>query len=257
MGISFTTYSAGTVIARSALDTDLDAARTYLNGGVVVGDVDAASIERVHIYRPDTQGFPTESTEGQSQSGWDRGRARSSMATQPGSVADNGRLWIARLRERRSIFLNYLLDDESWPIADMACRFYLPSKSLIEISAQWEAITQAFDGTLTADVFPTNAGRFRIRYKEVGEAVSTTATLAGTDRINPHSYAEQSAFTGSMIMTEYNLFTSGGQVELAAGLWDAWLEYDLNGADVSTILNPKQVILGVGSFVVEAYHEQS
>lgn len=246
MGASFNPLSGS--ITRAAFEAELATARTWVNGGALLGDIVDGSIQRTHIYRPDTQAFPLRNTECQTQAAYDRGRAREALATRPGGVAANGRLWLARLRERRSIFTRHLLDGETWPIADGAARFHLDTTSVVEWSANWEAIAQS--QVYGSETYPDDAGSFRLRYQEVDAAAPST--VSGSRRRLNSGYLQVGA---SPIHARLNVFSAGGSATLTAGTYDTWLEYSLDSTDTTEFTGIEQIILGVISIVVEIHRQ--
>lgn len=248
MGTSPTAFSGS--ITRSAFEANLADARDWANSGIVAGDIDAASIERAHIYRPDTQLFPKRNSECVTQQLAERQVGRHAIAQRPESLGtpDNGRLWVARSTERINIFTEHLLDGERWPIAQLACRLYLPVNSFLEISCNWEAVAQHTSGSVGLR-YPASAGRFRLRRKRLG---STVASFTGSLR---NLNAAWSGTSPNLHRIENMHFTADAQYPITtAGVWDFWLEYDLNGATTGLTTGVMQVIIPSGCLTVEVQY---
>jgi hypothetical protein len=259
MAISFSTLS-GTP-TRSGFETELAKARTWLNGGILVGDIDATSIDQVHVYRPDVFGFPKQNVEATVHQAWERERAVAENGhTQELSTRVNGAIvtgrggfFIARLRGRTSIFVESLQKNGTWPVASLACRFRVydepehPNDSVVEWSCN--LVARALNNFyLSGARHPDTAGFFRIVYKQVGSSSAPTV-VSGTKRnitdgmYNSGSTANEAQFCS---------FNMGGQTTLAPGLYDTWVEYDGSGVTTGDY-ETKQIVLGVSALTVEVH----
>ncbi len=248
MGITPSTLSG--TITTSAVKTEIDRARDWLNDGIVVGDIAATSIKRSHLYRPDVYGFPQTGAIGPTQGVWVRQANLSSPATRPGAIdgsLNNLRLFLARAADRTSIFPEYLFDSGSFRIASMAARVEVTTSSVVEISANWEAVAQVNQtnvspaGSATAPDYPDTAGAFSLYYQEYD---GSETVCAGTQRrINSNVYD-----IGDPIL-RMNLFNASWVGTLSAGTYDFWLRYDLLSAGTEV----EQIILGVRSLKIELF----
>ena len=68
MGYSDTAFSDGSAMTRSAVDAELKTMRTWLNGGVIHGDLTDNCVGVQNIANPVVLGFPSGSFEGETQS---------------------------------------------------------------------------------------------------------------------------------------------------------------------------------------------
>ncbi len=68
MGYSDTPFSDGTAMTRSAVSSELNTMRSWLNGGVVNGDLTDNCVKMQNIANPVVLGFPSDCFEGETQS---------------------------------------------------------------------------------------------------------------------------------------------------------------------------------------------
>lgn len=240
MGITPSTLSSP--LTAAAYQAEVDRVRNWLNGGIVAGDIGSAVIAPIHMYRPDVFGYPKRGVEGISQSLAFALKGIDSPPTRPGSVDSTNaraRHWIATNSERETIRSSGTSGEEGYRSGIAAKRVTLHETSLVNISAEWEAVvlTSIVSGSLYPDY---HGGEFSIRYQEAS-ATGAETKLHGLDWQAPAAYAE----TTTPAHIRANHFTGGGQVSLAAGVWDFWLHYD--GAGGVAV----QVDLGVTNFIVE------
>jgi len=257
MGATFTPFTG--TMTRAAFSTELGSARTWLNGNIGVADVVDGDLTRLHLYRPDTYGFPKKGTEGVTQAAYERPRAVDARALFPGGAFSQSldstagttqqtRAYLARLPGRQSIFPSHLLEGEVWPIASMACRFHVPENStLVEWNVAFEAKAISNPRFAAATVHPDTAGSFSLYYKISTDKTATQ--IAGTTRNINAGYVNVG---GAPSQSRLNLFTMGGQVVLAKGVYDTWVEYNGSGVYTGSLYEDTlQIILGTSSLVVE------
>lgn len=60
MGVNLTNPSNGSTMSGPTLAVETKKIEAWLNGGVVAADMPAGQLNRTHLYRPDTDGFPSE-----------------------------------------------------------------------------------------------------------------------------------------------------------------------------------------------------
>lgn len=240
MGITPTALSG--TITTSAMQTELDRVRDWINTGVVVGDLAANGITRQAVYRPNVYGFPLQGSEGVVQDVWGVQRCIENAATRPGvrssSGASGGRHFIAQAFGRTSA-MQYHLESNTFRFATVSKRFVLDVASFVEIGCHFEAIGVT---SWTVD-YPHVGGRFSLQYKEVGGATATR--VSGSRRTLNACYTNYATDSHT---TRANLFSTGGAVSLAAGTYDVWLQFDRDAS--SSVF---QVVLGVASLKIEVH----
>ena len=247
MGITPSTLTSP--MSSSAYRAELTRVRDWLNGGIVIGDLVAEGVNRRHIYRPDVYGFPIGGCMGQTQDAYIRERARTSPPTRPAGYGSVGRLWVARLRERVSIFPQQV-PVSGFKIAALAARIHVPASSWVEVGATWEAQAQIrYDGGAGAAYaagYPSSGGMFELLYREV--SASNDSLIVGTQRNLNEGYFQSPMAAPAALRTRFNLFNTGSGVTLSAGTYDVWLHYVRNGTQVD------QVIVASGFLKVEVHH---
>lgn len=239
------------VITTSAFQTELDRARDWVNDDMLAADVDAGSLDETHIYRPDIFGFPKQSSEGQLQV---QAENRVGQHAPPffydsanGSITGAP----ARSRERFSIFLNSLDQNERFEIAQTYRRVVLDSISDVDVGYSMEITTRTDDTVATAAVtHPATAGRLEMVYRNV--ATGTSTLISDTSRrINSKHITATVAGAGTSPEEVGGLsyHARSSLEDLPAGTYDFWVRYVRNGAD----LNIEQVIIGTASILVEVH----
>lgn len=231
-------------ITTSAMQTELDRVRTWLNTGIVVGDLAATGITRQAIYRPNVYGFPLQGSEGIVQDVWGVSQCVDNPTTRPGARSDTtGRLFLAQAFGRTSAFTEALYDEDQFRFAKIAKRFVLDVAAFVEFSLHFEAAVISDWADAASGDFPDAGGTFGVYYQEVGSATASRIT-GSRRRANVNHYA-----AGLGRASKMNLYNTGGALSLAAGTWDVWLQYDRP----SSTAGVAQVALGVASLKIEVH----
>lgn len=241
MGVTFTPYVNGTTMAVAVVEADFVTARDYVNTGIVVTDISALAISDIHIYRPESFGFPVGGTRTTLQEAYDRsgglGERASGTIGQPSST--NDQTWALR-SDRSTIFLLNTGPDNTFRVGrSMATVFVEDASTVLEVTATWSA-NMNYNSTLGGSpVFPDSLGTWFLAYKERGGSEtrltyserSIAASVGGGSRSGPIGYE------------------SGFQDTVGPGVYDVYLGYDSTGAASADV----QIIVGVVNFVVEVH----
>lgn len=135
MGYSDTPFADGSAMTRSAVTTELNTMRSWLNGGIVNGDLENDCVQYENIAPPIVLGFPSNSFEGETQSlsgesRHDDGERMYANVTREGEAA-----YRCNKTDRFDIFLD-MVDDQTVPIIGAAKTVHIPAAGRVIVHAQ-------------------------------------------------------------------------------------------------------------------------
>jgi hypothetical protein len=240
MGITPNTFSNGDLLTEASVRTELDRVKAWINGGVVVGDINSAVLAKEHVYKTETAGYPKNNTEGQQQQVLENLNGLNEPTPYPMLRGSSGIIVaIDQIEETRTVFLEHMLDGDRFILETMRVEVFN--------TADVEIVVTCFAGTTNdnSSVDDANAGNLRVRYKAIG---GSETTVAGSIRKVPVS----DEFSAILLAKESSMFEMLGYVEgLAAGTYDFWLEYQRGGA--STGLG--QVTVAQPTILIEVFDQ--
>lgn len=251
MPVVFANFVVGTVMDAAAVQANYALGYTYLNGGIVNGDLDSPCVEECHVFRPEILGWPTEGFMGQMQDVYGQDT--------PDGIGfafgdDSGFMTLyGGKRNRFDILLASLDADTFAPIHRMCKTIWVPgTMSTVDLSCQWsaEAIQGSVDNDQAGLKYPAYAGRFILRYK--AHATRTWTEIAESERQMQVKYDVGGVYANQARwrVTQGRFDTNG-----VAGLWDVGLFYDADGV-LPSYLGVLQVIVGSRNFKVEVHRSQ-
>lgn len=220
MALSYTTFADGTGMTVSAIEAEFTKGLTYLNRGIVVGDIDANSITPDHVYMQEHYGFPKKHTEYVSA---DIGHHAEGLAdTTRGELSnDKGKPIIS------TIFSQALIS-ERFIIPGTCKRFEVMSDCEVDVTWEWMALGK-YDWNLAGNpVYPDILGFFIPVYRKVN-AASTLTRVSGMQR---KLYAGVNALSTNLqdhrAMSHYTTHATFSPAQ--SGDWAVWLEYIVTSA---------------------------
>jgi hypothetical protein len=171
MGIVPTLVTNGTAMSRGDVGTELGRIRSWINGGIVAGDIDTEVVEASHIARSEVFGYPRQALEAEARHAYDH-RPRAEFVSQVGPER-----WCLKSQRRWSFFLN-VVGDQPYAVPDMCDRVRTPKEygGFATVRFQWAAATFYNQAEAGAPLYPTLAGSFRIRYTPLSTGVAAYVT---------------------------------------------------------------------------------
>jgi hypothetical protein len=251
MGFTPTGFTSGNAITVATVEAEFTLLRDWLNRGTVVGDVDAASVKRTHIYRPETFGYPKQSSEGALQEVHEGEFGRAYRLVSDGVDLTGGSNRLAETFERVSIFPNMAskyneTNAASFTIWPTVRRVVIEVQSDVEVMASWSAFVRMAPSAAPT-LHPNAGGKFQLSYTKLSTGTKTIRSAGDrnlTTQIADVGHTDSAS--GS------HTYSTGVQItDLATGVYDFALEY----APVGVSSDLAQVIIHPASIVIEVHKQ--
>ncbi len=200
MSVTFVLLPAGTMTRASVL-ANFVLLRSWMNGGIVVGDVTSPCIRSQHIFRPDSFNFPL------------LAQHRSSAAATAGRSKTRDSLLIWEAISRLDLYPSAVDNDGAVRLVpDLGITFnHWGPASYIVFNATWTAIATP---VFTVNYVIFYQGYFQIRYRE--RSTGTVTTITNSRR------QVQSQNTPE---TDGIQYSTQGRFTVTEGTWDVWVEW--------------------------------
>lgn len=252
MPVTFTPFLNGDPMTRAGLDAELVKARDYVNGGIVNGDIAAEALTELHVYRPETYGFPTQGTKGalgdvyfRNEAIEEPGAIRAVPVQDAGApVAFHTEITWGPRRKRQTIFMDQLGADDAIAVPQASVPLDLDEAADVEVKCNYSACN-AYDHTV-GPLYPNPSGYFILCYRD--RATGTVTEVGQTRRELPAQWIATGG-PAFQFRLENCYFETEFLTELPAGSYDVFLRYARNGANVLIT----QIVTSVINFVVEVH----
>tara|TARA_R100000742_G_C4273384_1_gene92918 strand:- start:61 stop:969 length:909 start_codon:yes stop_codon:yes gene_type:complete len=186
----FALVANGNSMTPSDVNTALEAAREYVDSGIIVPDIVNGSIETIDLYKTESYGFPIHGTLGSLQSVFSDSRGNgdrlSPVHVQSPYVVPWCHTWTGMPSPTRiTIYPQLLQPYEKSIVPHMGRRVYLEANTLVQLFASWQYIVmsemeqadpEGASSYLSQPVatYPqvatgSRAGSFTLAYKKVGD----------------------------------------------------------------------------------------
>lgn len=222
--------SAGTVMTWSGIEANLAQWRTWMNGGVVIGDMAAAGLTRENLYRPEwlytnTTGTSNIRYVGQTQqlvSSNRRLEEPHAADVWDGSVIQAGE-WRTR-RDREILKLQDIPQNEIYATS-IGARLYLPRQSIVGVRCQLDGWLTRSPSTSAGDIYPSGGGA-GVRAGALMIMTYNHATDTDTERTESRQHVYPPRSGEAFVHDRYELECS---LALGAGDWDVYVAYKRGG----------------------------
>ncbi len=270
-------FADGAVAVAADVIQNTDEARTYVNEGIVVGDIDAGAIDTEHLQRPELYGSPINGQIGPYQSIWYDRHGMNRSAVKIGHILsatgyDTPWWELGAQRDRESVFVQSIGKDKSAPVPGMSRRVRFRTSGKALVTAEWQAFLMYNNDTgggVPAYEYPgssgwpsgSDGGYFIHRAKRVrapGESTSPPYVGGYGAGGKRHIYPQLNVNGGDGVFSPALMnFRSWMWFTVpSAGWFDFYLEYNYTGfKSLSGKSGLIQLILGERNFVVEGFFD--
>lgn len=227
MSITFGAFANGDLLVANDIETNLSFGDSYLQGGIVTGDITAATIPSSAIFRPDWYTYPVGGFYGVSSGGFHRW------------VDQTARFFQSDTREELLI-KERAYDDSIVPILGWGVSIDLPDESLVKVEADGQAMGLCDAGT-NANLMAM-IGRLSLCYRN--RSTRTVTEVQGSRR---------DIYAGGVIEALFSVKDLFMLETLAAGSYDIFVGWTKT-ASCST--SAKCVSFGSRTLLVRSFRGQ-
>jgi len=237
----------GAAMVWATTSTELEKWRSYLNGGVVVGDFVDAALQRENIYRTEKFGFPLNGSIGQSQQIY-RSHQR---VQQPIAQA------MQEMRGRRERFMikPKLLPSDELVRTDISRTVRLFGTSIVCLRCQTAYTISHNDQAVDNDPeYPDGAGSARgerAGHLSIWRQLRSTHAPAEFTESVEHCYPSGPQAGGSSSNRMTQTVQMEASASLGAGVWDFYVVWSRGATKLRTL----QLDLGVANFKIEVFEQ--